>query len=171
MNRLRLKNTIWLLWVIIFLSSCHNSLITMENVIGVYAPNNSVEVRSITQTHEKKTIPIEENISGEEIHCVECKILNTEPGAIYYPDMDYNFYLTASDANEYDVFPYVLVIRINDSVRIPLSRACELYGTDVVVAALKEQAPQSLITVSTTQTQTIQGCFFQPQYNVDLLIH
>lgn len=151
--------------------SCRGSLTTNENVIAVYAPNNYVEVRSITQTHEKKTIPIVESISGGEVYYVECEILNTESGAIYYPDMDYNFYLTASDTNEYYVFPYVLVININGSGITPLSRACELYGTDVVVAALKEQAPQSLITILTTQTQTIEGSFFQPQYRVDLTIN
>ena len=156
--------------ILIGLTSCHKVLRLEDNIIAVYAPNNSVEVRAITQTHEKKTIPIEENISGGEIHCVECKILNTEPGAIYYPDMDYNFYLTASDASEYYVFPYVLVVSINGSGIMPLLRACEQYGTDVVVTALQEQAPQSLITVSTTQPQVIKGSFFQPQYQAELVI-
>ena len=150
-----------LLLTVIILVSCRELLATHENCIVVYAPNNTVEVRTITQTRDKKTSPMVEELSNGKLHYVISKILVTDPGAIYYPDMDYNFYLTASNESEYYVFNYAPHMHINGAKSISIKQAFETYGADVIMNAIKEQSPQSVIIISSSQEQKTLGSFFQ----------
>ena len=91
---MKTKIEVLLLFAVLLFASCRRVIAFSANGIVVYAPNNTVEVKTITQTRENNNIPLVEIISDGKIHEVVSEIAMTAGYGLYYPDMDYNFYLT-----------------------------------------------------------------------------
>ena len=166
-NLMKTKIEVLLLFAVLLFASCRRAITFSANGIVVYAPNNTVEVKTITQTRENNNIPLVEIISDGKIHEVESEIAMTAGYGLYYPDMDYNFYLTATDTTEY------YILQQNFSVNktyITAVNAFEKYGADVIIQAFKTQAPEYITCITSKETQTIKGSFFQWFYDIDLTI-
>ena len=135
------------------------------NSICIYAPDNSVDVYSITQDFQTgRTSTYYEKIDDNRIHCITTHVVSTKAGPTN-PEEDYLFKTVASNLNEYYVFSYS-VLKINKQ-RDDLVAHCAKYGTDRVINAIKEQAPDYIMCISSINEQKNHGSYFRSIYMLD----
>lgn len=150
--------------------SCKPELRFHSNKICIYAPNSDVCVRGITQDRRNgKIMSFIYDITDKEVHCVSTCVVRTVHDYLYIPGADYNFYVAASNAEEYYIC-HNTVITIN-KVKDDLTNHCKKYGTDRVFKAIKDQAPENLICVSSIDIQIVQGSYFMEYNNAYQVCH
>ncbi|MGN0227801.1 MAG: hypothetical protein ACI4AI_07070 [Paludibacteraceae bacterium] len=152
------------------LISCKPRLYSETNAFYVYAPDNQIEIQGITQTKTNGNIPFRYAINDNQLHYISTEVIEEFKKGLYYPNTDYNFYITAANANEYYIY-IRCALRINKELD-NLAVHCAKYGTDRVINAIKEQAPEYIMCISSTEKQVIQGLYFQEDklYNIPEII-
>lgn len=144
------------------LTSCRPRLYSESNTLYVYAPNNQLEIHGITQTKTNGNIPFRYDINDNQLHFISTDVITEFKKGLYYPNADYDFYITAANTKEYYIYiPYVL--RINNDLEDLLTH-CSKYGTEIVINAIKDQTPEDIICISSTEEQTIKGLYFRQEY-------
>ena len=144
---------------------------TTPNDIYLYAPNNKVTVdyrKADYPSNQKPTsTPNTEVVSDNDVHELESVVEHyTErvPDEPVLPEEEYYFHLTAADKAEYYVYIHGWVT-INGKYGHIMDFCKLYYSPEKVFKAIKEQAPDKILCISSTEEQIVKGSYFLSSFN------
>ena len=153
----------------VYMTACINKNKTriVGNNIYLYAPGNKVTVHYMKANYhygEKTTLtPVIEVFSDSSVHYLSGGVEDyyyAEVGGTVLPEGEYYYHITASNTTEYYVYMYIWET-VNGNWGRFIDH-CEHYSPEKVFKAIKEQAPDKILCISSTEEQIVKGNYFLP---------